>query len=577
MVIEGISVSDGISIGTARVYRTNLDDIPYYTLNADSLPNELDRFHTALHEVGLIFLHMQQKIARELGAKHGEIYESYQLILEDPFFTEEIPQAIMDDRLNAETLVKSKLKFYEKQFETIDDAYLKERMFDIKGVSRRLIYHLLQHDSDQDLTDQKNYEAVIIIAKELTPADSVHFHHRSLKGIVTEYGGETSHAAILARSMEVPAMVGAKNVSTIIKNGDRIIIDAVNAEVFVNPDKKTLQKYQRKQAAFLKKKKKIIQNLKKKIVNFPQRDIKLLANLNDISEIDMAKKYLVDGVGLYRTEYNFIAKEDFIGEEEQFIIYKTLVESFNGQPVTIRILDLGGDKFLPLAQFAREPNPFLGWRSIRILLDQTDIFKSHLRAILRASAFGDVKIMVPMVSSLEDILKVKNVIASVEADLVKDKLIKSKHIPFGIMIEIPSAAILIDSLMEEVDFVSIGTNDLIQYTLATDRTNEKVAKYYQPFNPAVLKLIDTVGAAGKKYGKDVSVCGEMAGDPLFTQMFLSMGINQLSMHPSATPLVKTILLHSDEKAIDEVSQKICSFTQINQIHDYLLQQMEKYL
>jgi phosphotransferase system enzyme I (PtsI) len=577
MKISGISVSSGIGIGTVRIYRTDLDDIPHYTLTTDYLPDELERYHTAINEVGLLFLHLQQTTSRQFGSKQGEIYEAYQLILEDPFFAEEIPQAIVKEKLNSESLIKEKLKIVEKQFDHIEDPYLKERFFDIKGVGRRLIFHLLQHDYEQQTEFQDEKEASIIVAKELTPADTVHFHHRSLKGIVTEFGGETSHAAILARSLEVPALVGVHDISSIAQNGSKVIVDAEKGEIILNPTVRGIEAYRKRQANLTAKKKKLIESLKQSIKSFPNRDIKLLANLQDISEIKMAKKYNVEGVGLYRTEFNFIAKEDFISEDEQFETYKTLLESFPNQEVTIRILDIGGDKFLPLTQFSHEPNPFLGWRSIRILLDQKDVFYTHIKAILRASVFGNLRIMIPMVASLEDILAVKSFINKVEKELKTQGLLGERKVPLGIMVEVPSAAILIDSFIEHIDFISIGSNDLIQYTLAADRTNDKVSKYYQPCNPAVLKLIEQVGKAGKRHKKPVSICGEMAGDPLFTQLFLALGVERFSMHPSALPLIKTILLHSNEDIIAEVKQNVFAAEQAETINKYLHQQLEKYL
>lgn len=574
LVLKGIAVSDGISIGEIKIYHTDLDDISEYTLEPDEVLDELERYSASINEVDFIFISNQKRISDDLGSQYAEIYEAYHLILEDPFFTQEIPDTIRDEHVNAEAVIRKKLSSYEKRFSNIKDEYLRERIFDIRGVSRRLIFHLLQSDRPIELSQTKSN---IIVARELTPADSIHFHHRLLHGIATEFGGKTSHAAILARSIEVPAIVGVPNLLKQVRDGDIAIIDASEEKVILRPDSVTREAYHQKRKRFLQRQKKLLLVLDKPLLHLGDRDIKLLANINEPSEIELAQKYHIDGVGLLRTEFSFIAKETFLTEEEQYRVYRQVVESFPGQEVVIRALDLGGDKFLPFADLHRENNPFLGWRSIRILLSETDIFKTQLRAILRSSVYGMVKIMIPMISSREEIMDAKEIFEEVKSELSGDGIPYARDIPFGIMVEVPSTAILIDTLIDDVDFISIGTNDLIQYTLAVERNNEKVARFYQPLNLAILTLIWMVAEAGKRARKPVSVCGEMAGDPLYVQLLLSLGINHLSMQPSAIPLVKHILLHTTTEQLEEIYETVFSLKSVSELRDFLAGHVRKIL
>ncbi|MGD9897664.1 MAG: phosphoenolpyruvate--protein phosphotransferase [Calditrichaceae bacterium] len=575
LILDGISVSNGIGIGEINIYHTDFDDISEYTLETTKIVDELERYLAAVNEVDLIFLSNQQRVARDLGTKHAEIYDTYHMIIEDPFFQEEIPDTIKSECKNAEAVIRKKLSLYEKHFANVKDEYLRERIFDIRGVSRRLIFHLLQHGVADELNN--NNKSNLIFAKELTPADSIHFHHRMLKGIVTEFGGKTSHAAILARSIEVPAIVGVSNLLKQVNNGDTAIVDATAGKLIIRPDKAVLSEYNDKRKQYLTRRNKLKKFVKQPLTMLGDRKIQLQANINETSEIDLAHKYNAGGVGLFRTELSFIAKEAFLSENEQFRIYRNVLEKFPGQEVVIRVLDLGGDKFLPFTELHRELNPFLGWRSIRILLSEVEIFKTQLRAIIKASHYGNAKIMIPMISSLEEIIAAKKIINGVKNDLRRENVPFNENIPVGIMVEIPSAALLIEMLINEIDFVSIGTNDLIQYTLAVDRNNEKVAEFYQPLNPAILYLIHFVAKAGARFNKPVSVCGEMAGDPLYTQLLLSLGINTLSMQPSSIPMIKNILLHTKPELLAEIAERVFTFNEVINLREYLYSHIESML
>ena len=570
IILNGISVSDGIGIGKITIYRTDFDDVTEYTIENDKVIDEIERYSTAVNDVNLIFLNNQKRVAREVGLDNAQIYETYHLILDDPFFQEEIPEAIHALQKNAEYIICHKLSHYERHFESIKDEYLRERIFDIRGVSRRLIYHLLQHEFPDPTKNKEN----IILARELTPADSIHFHHKSLKGLVTEFGGQTSHAAILARSMEVPAIVGVKDLLKKVVNGSTTIVDGTEGILIVNPDEEKLNFYKLKLERYSQKKQTLINDLEKPIHNLRNRQIRFLANINESSEIEHAMKYKAQGVGLFRTELQFIAKEQFLTEEEQFTTYKELTQSFEDKEVVIRVLDLGGDKFLPFSDTHRESNPFLGWRSIRILLKEKHIFKTQLRAILRASAFGKVKILLPMISRKEELLESKEILNEVIIDLDNEKIKYDPKIQIGIMIEVPSAAIIIEDLIDEVDFVSIGTNDLIQYTLAVDRNNEKVASLYQPLHPAVIQLLKKVISVSNKNNKPLSVCGEMAGDPKYTQLLLSLGVNDFSMQPGSIPGVKNVVLNTDNKCLKSIQQKLSSFYSVSELSAFLKQKLD---
>jgi phosphotransferase system enzyme I (PtsI) len=562
IILEGISVSEGLAVGNICIYRTELDDISIYQIEITQVPQELDRYFSALNEVNIQFLAKQDRIARDVGIKHAEIYDAYKLILADPFFQEEIPETIKKNRENAESVIRKKLIFLEKHFESIDDEYLRERIFDIRGVSRRLIYSLMQRDSSCDFDKEQDN---ILIARELTPVDAIHFQHRTLKGIATEYGGKTSHAAILAHSLEIAAVVGIANLFKQLSNVEIAAIDGYAGKIILNPSEKTQAEFQRRIVKWEARRKNYQRLMDIPIPYVAGKKIHLMANINDESEIKIAKKYRAEGVGLYRTEMPFLAKERFLTEDEQFVLYKLILTAFPKNPVTIRLLDMGGDKFLPFENIMHEINPFLGWRSIRILLSEPAILRKQLRALYRASSYGNLRIIIPMVSNIEEIFAVKEMVVQVQNELG----MQDKKIPLGIMIEVPSIAIEADKYLKEVDFASLGTNDLVQYTLAVDRNNEKVAALYQPLHSAVLALIAKSVKAGEKLNKEVSICGEMAGDPRYVPLLVAIGIRNFSMHPASLPRVKNVLLRTSEKVFTHLSDNYHKFKTTSELTAYL--------
>lgn len=568
IIFKGISVSDGIGFGNLVVYRTDFDDVTEYPIEENQVVSEIEKYRNSVNEVKLIFVNNQKRIAKEDSIENSKIYETYHMILDDPFFTEEIPEAIKTQQKNAEYIISSKLRIYEKHFESVDDEYLRERIYDIRGVCRRLIYHLLQQEN-QDQTSTSIVLNNIIVARELTPADSIHFHHKSIKGLITEYGGRTSHAAILARSLEVPAIVGAKDLVKNVKSHLSAIIDGSEGILIVNPDKEKTTHYKTKAAQFSKQKLELISRMYQPINNLPNRKVRLLVNINEPSEVEIAKKYKADGVGLFRTELNFIAKERLLREQEQYLSYKRILTHFEDKEVAIRVLDLGGDKFLNFQESHKETNPFLGWRSIRFLLSEPSVYKTQLRAILRASAYGNAKILLPMISSRDEIIASKKLIQEVKKELDTEKINYNKRTPVGIMIETPSAALTINDLVREVDFVSIGTNDLIQFTLAVDRNNEKVADYYQPLNPAIISLLKLVLSTCTVHNVPVSICGEMAGDTNYTQLLLALGVDDFSMQPVSIPLVNNVIVATGEEILQRIKTKLDGFYTASELSSFL--------
>lgn len=570
LTLKGISVSEGIEIGKVIIYRTDFDDVKTYSIPQNALQNEHERYQNVIDELKVIFNENYNSALQEFGQSDAAIYETYQLILQDPFFQKEVPASINRLKTNVEAVITQKLSLYEKHFESIDDPYLSERIFDIRGVARKIVYNLLQTNNAPSLRLE---ETKIIAARELTPIDSIHFHHKSMLGLITEQGGKTSHAAILARSMEVPALVGVNHLIKYISEGTTVVVDGLEGKVILNPDTKTVEKYRNLKNRFEEKKSGLLSSLNLQKATIQNKDIRLLANINDVSELSVAEKYCAEGVGLFRTELPFLAKGRMLNENEQFKIYKSVAERYKESETVIRVLDLGGDKFLPFSAQRYETNPFLGWCSIRVLLSDIPLFKTQLRAMLRASNYGKIKILLPMISAKQEIVDCKNILEEVKHECREANCPFDAEVKIGIMIEVPSAAIMIDELIDEVDFVSIGTNDLIQYTLAVDRSNIKVADYYQPLNKAIVRLLENVSSVCNAKNKEVSICGEIAGDPIYTQLLLSLGINKFSMQPVSIPQVKQILLQTDLDDLEEISNYLKNYYEPEKLLDFL---KEKY-
>ncbi len=551
-VLNGVPASGGIAIGPAHLYRREGFTAHRRTLKASEVEEELARYGQALEKTRAQLLEIETRMKKKLGKEHAAIFGAHQVVLDDPLFGEEIPKSIRGQKLNAEHLLFEALDKFKAAMAALDDGYFRERGGDIQDVADRLMKNLAGAEKD-DL--KKLDREVILIADDLAPSDTVTLSSDTVKGFCTDVGGRTSHVAIVARSLSIPAVVGMKDITSQVREGDMIILDGNNGLVVLRPEARTLEHYRRlKQSyeAFLKS----LEDLRALPAVTPDgHQITLAANIEIPQELDEIARHGAEGIGLYRTEFLFMNRETSPDEEEQFQAYKQLAMKIGVSPAIIRTLDLGGDKFLSHLNPVNESNPFLGLRAIRLCLKNPELFKTQLRAILRASAHGPLKIMFPMISTLSEIREAKILLNQCVQQLKREGVVFREGVEVGVMIEIPSAAIIADLIIQEVDFLSIGTNDLIQYSLAVDRVNEAVAYLYDPLNPAILRLIQMTVKAAHDAGKWVGMCGEMAGDPQFVPLLLGMELDELSASVSVIPEIKKVIRLMPMQAAREIAKE----------------------
>lgn len=540
-VIEGIPASPGIVIGKAFILDTARPHVPDETISPDNVENEVALFRGAIEETKTELLGLRKDLEEALGEDHARIFDAHLMILEDAMVVDGTIRKVRERLLSAAVALTDTIAQATKVMSRTDDEYLRERVVDIKDIERRVLLRLLgRRPKALGHLD----EEVVVVAHTLAPADTASMHRERVVGFATEAGGRTSHAAIMARSLEIPAVVGLRGITDLIRQGEPVIIDGTSGHLIYDHDAAVLEHYLERKRRYHEFERRLLTLKDCPAVTRDGRTFRLGANIEIPDEVDSAISHGAEGIGLFRTEYLFIARDDVPSEDEQYEAYRRVTEAMAPSTVVIRTLDVGGDKFGPHGAAEREANPFLGWRGIRYSLCRPNLFIRQLKAILRASAHGNVKLMFPMIASVHEVRDAKQVLEAARQQLASEGRAFDPSMEVGIMVETPAAAATADFFAEDVDFMSIGSNDLIQYVLAVDRGNDRVAYLYDQYHPAVLRLIrDTVRAA-RRHRKWVGLCGEMAGDPLAVMLLVGLGLNGLSTSPLMLPEVKNVIRSS---------------------------------
>ena len=564
-MITGIPASPGIVFGKALVLKEEKIVLDTQKISEDQVEAEVARFYAGREAAVEQLNSIPQRALKSLGEEKAAIFEGHLMILEDEELEEEIIDYLRSNKVNASVAASKIIDQQVEMLSEIDDEYLKERAGDIRDIGNRLIKNILgMHIVDLgDITEES-----ILVAYDLTPSETAQLNLEKVLGFITDIGGRTSHTSIMARSLELPAIVGTNDVTARVNTGDYLILDAVNNRVYVNPTQAEIDELKTLEAKLAEEKAELAKLKDLPAVTLDGHKVDVVANIGTIRDCEGAHRNGAEGVGLYRTEFLFMDRDQLPSEEEQFIAYKEVVEAMEGRLVVLRTMDIGGDKELPYLNLPKEMNPFLGWRAVRIALDRREILHAQLRAVLRASAFGKLAVMFPMIISVEEIRELKSVLETLKAELRAEGKAFDENIQVGVMVETPSAAVNAKFLAKEVDFFSIGTNDLTQYTLAVDRGNELISHLYNPMSPSVLGLIKQVIDASHAEGKWTGMCGELAGDERATLLLLGMGLDEFSMSAISVPRIKKLIRHvnyQEVKALaDEALQKPTA-TEIEQL------------
>ena len=563
-MIKGIGASSGIAI--AKAYKLVMPDLTVTQNTVEDVAAEIKKFEDCMAETAKQLEAIKEAASKNLSAEEAAVFDAHALVLQDPELKTQVLDKINNEKLCAEAALDAVANSFIAMFEMMDDDYFRERAADIKDVSRRLLANLLGKPlPNPALID----EEVVIIADDLTPSDTAQLNKNLVRGFATNIGGRTSHSAIMARSLEIPAVVACKTITEEVKDGDLIVLDGIEGTVMINPDETTVKEYETKRAEFIAYKEELKKLVNEKTITTDGHQVELVANIGSAKDLAGVKENGGEGVGLFRTEFLYMDRTDFPTEDEQYEAYKAVLEGMSGKPVVIRTLDIGGDKKLDYLQMDEEMNPFLGYRAIRLCLDRKEIFTTQLRALYRASVHGKLRIMFPMISSLEELLQAKAVCEEVKAELDTENIPYSKDVEVGMMIEVPSAAVISDVLAKHVDFFSIGTNDLIQYTCAVDRMNQKISYLYNQFNPAVLRLIKMVIENAHKEGKWAGMCGESAGDQRMIPILLGFGLDEFSMSPISILPARKLINSVSEADMKAFADKVLELGTAKEIEEFI--------
>lgn len=564
--LNGVAASDGIAI--ARSFRySNEPYIPSKQFVTDTLA-EADRFRQAIEKTKSEIESIRNMTEKRLGSQKAEIFEGHLLLLEDPDLVDTVFDKIANEKYNAEFALYEVTEGVVAILLELDNALVRERAVDVKDVSNRLMGHLIGKPY-RSLSSFS--EETVILAEDLTPSDTAQLDLEYVRGFVTEIGSRTSHSAIMARSLEIPAVVGVGSELASVADGTMIVLDATEGTVIVNPSSEELDKYRKKKMEYDARKMQLKSLVQQPSITADGQQIELAANIGGIEDLEKVLENGADGIGLFRTEFLYMERSALPTEEEQYQIYKHVLEKLNGKRVVIRTLDIGGDKELPYLEQQKESNPFLGLRALRLCLQQEDIFRTQLRALLRASVYGHLNIMFPMISVLSELREAKRILAEEREKLLQDGISVAPSIEVGMMIEVPAAALGAEHFAKEVDFFSIGTNDLIQYTMAADRMNESVAYLYQPYHPSILKLVHMVIQAAKNAGIWTGMCGEMAGEPIAIPILLGLGLHEFSMSASSVLPARELVSRLSREQCASLSEQVLAMSTQEEVKQFVEQ------
>ncbi len=572
MRLRGLPVSPGIAIGTVYLLVHETGPVERRKLKPSEVDKEKRRFLKAVETARKEIRDLRQHVASALGEEGASIFDAHEMLLSDPAVVEATTRGIERELLNADHVFAKIMQEHEKQLLSAESDVFQQRAVDIRDIKRRVLQHL---KGDRRNALARLPKDAILVTRELTPSDTASLEKGQVLGFATDLGGKTSHAAIMARALGVPAVVGLHYVSAVAQPGDTIVVDGLHGEVVVRPSERTLQEFRRRQKRYA-----ALGTALRKLRTLPARtldgkDVELSANIELPDEIENLGRCGAHGIGLYRTEYLYLAKEQLPTEEELYQEFRRVVEAVAPYGVILRTLDIGGDKRPPTIEFPEENNPFLGLRGVRFCLERPDIFRTQLRAILRAGVHGPVKILLPMISSLTEVRQCRKFLREVDEELTRERVPHVSEIELGVMIEVPAAALSTDLLARECDFLSIGTNDLVQYALAVDRGNEHIAHLYRPFAPAILRLIKQTIDLGHRAGIWVGMCGEMAGDPLASLLLLGMGLDEFSVSPIVLPEIKHIIRSVRFEEAEQVSRWAMEMATAEEVEDFLREVMTK--